>query len=223
MTQDQLARQSNIERRTVQRAEAGEPVSLETLAYLAATLGVPSDRLLMSAEPEAGDDVVFEDPAAGVIIARKATSARKLLEVIKGASLGSLDYEVEPTAANLPYLRKIVGALEKLMPLDPWDWSGERGLPTSLLGELECIAELGEQLKELDEHGLAVFVAEHIEFAVMPLYDIEFGRRYVADDQSPEMVRIVRIVIGNSASEKVKVTKERDWKVRLLSDDEIPF
>lgn len=223
MTQDQLARQSNIERRTVQRAEAGEAVSLETLAYLAATLGVPSDRLLAGPETEGGDNIASEDAAAGVIVARKAVSARKLLDLIKGASLGSLDYEVEPTAANLPYLRKIVGTLERLMPLDPWERNGERALPTTLLGELECIAELGEQLRELDQNGLAVFAAEHIQFAVMPLYDLEYERRYVSDDQSPELVRIVRIVIGNAVTEKVKVAMERDWKVRVLDEDEIPF
>ena len=109
------------------------------------------------------------------------------------------------------------------MPLDPWHLHGVRRLPVSLLAELECIADLGEQLNELAQNGLAVFVAEHVEFAVMPLYDPEFDRRYVTDNQSPEMVRIVRIVISDATSEKVKITKERDWKVQVLSDDEIPF
>lgn len=224
MTQDLLARMSSVERRTVQRAEAGEPVSLETLNFLAAALGVPADRLLTTAAPTAGtDEVIFEDPHGGQVTARRTTSGRKLLDMLKTARLGSLDYEVEPTTDSLPVLRSVVATLQELMPPDPWDEGATHPSTGSLLAELERIVELNQQLVELSELGLALFVAEHVEFAVMPLYDSDEGHLYVRTNQSPELVRIVRVVIGAVTVDRVRVPRERDWRVKVLADDEIPF
>ena len=48
-TQEELAAAAVLSDRTVQRAEAGKPVSIETLRGLAAALDVPSARLLVAA------------------------------------------------------------------------------------------------------------------------------------------------------------------------------
>ena len=45
MTQEKLAAMANVDRRTVQRIEAGEPVALETVHQVAAPLGVTAFEL----------------------------------------------------------------------------------------------------------------------------------------------------------------------------------
>lgn len=45
LSQEKLASLSDVTRRTIQRAEAGEPVSLETLNFIADALDVPASKL----------------------------------------------------------------------------------------------------------------------------------------------------------------------------------
>ncbi|MFC3071206.1 helix-turn-helix domain-containing protein [Phenylobacterium soli] len=222
MTQEKLALLARVERRTVQRAEAGAAVSAETLADLAAALGVPPDALLARAEP--GED---ENQQEGWVTARPVESGRKLLEDLKAARLASLEYEVEPTRENLSLLKNVVSDLAQHLPPDPWDEAPihePRQFP-SVVQQLESIANLNERLRELEAEGLALFMAQHVEAAVMPIYGLDEGHYYTTHGQRPELVRVVRLVLGRASADKMKVPRRREWPVQIVEEleDEVPF
>ena len=68
MTQEKLAAMANVDRRTVQRIEAGEPVALETLHQVAAPLGVTAFELRLDSVDETSAeaaDFAYKDPIDG--------------------------------------------------------------------------------------------------------------------------------------------------------------
>lgn len=224
MTQEKLAQMSKVHPRTVQRAEAGHPINLETLADLAAALGVPAESILARKEPEEAGDT--SDMWTNTTV-RRVASGRELLENLRKARLGALEYEIEPTSQNLPVLKRTIEALQPHMPRHPLDMSEFRNAPfiPSLVDELEAIVGINSQLQELQDQELALFVGMQFLNAVMPCYDPEEDRFVFHNNQSPERVWAVRLLLAPNSVEKMKVKTERDWDVTILDeiDDDIPF
>lgn len=233
MTQEKLASMSNVKPRTVQRAEAGAPISLDTLADIAEALKVPVDQIRARPVAEDSSDASRpkltapgpENPSDWITV-RPVNSGRWLLEALRSARLASLEYRIEPTAENLSLLKQVIGFLEQHMPLDPWDERAfERPRERSLVDELEIIVAFNQHLQELQNAGFALFLGLHFEPAVMPYFDPDEGVASVRKNQSPEIVQIVRLVLADNLTETVKVSRYRDWPVKIedFLDDEIPF
>lgn len=104
MTQEALAHQARVNVRTVQRAENGEPIRHETLADLAAALGVPVVGLLKT---EAANDVEPEQEVeqAQMQVLKRVESAETVISLLERAVMSSLGCTAPPTQENMPHLR----------------------------------------------------------------------------------------------------------------------
>jgi len=113
-----LAAQARIDVRTVQRAEAGEPLRQETIADLAAVLGVPSSALVVLDGAE--DSPAGEPPQIGQIwgaglTLKRVSSGREAITTLETSELVQLECEVDPTEENLGTLTEAVRSSSPLL------------------------------------------------------------------------------------------------------------
>ena len=231
LTQEMLAAQARIDVRTVQRAEAGEPLRQETIADLAAVLGVPSSALVVldgSEEHANGDAPTLGQVWGAGQILKQVRSGRDVIATLEESELVKLECDVDPTEANFEALKDAVEFTESLI-VDPWTWDDPPCLTFSrLVHRLEAIANMNGHLTALEGQGLAMFSGSTIERAVMPRCNAE-GEVYVRDGQQPISVRATRLVIAEYASERVTVQKATKWPVEIEAapaldpDDDVPF
>jgi transcriptional regulator with XRE-family HTH domain len=229
LTQEALAAQARVNVRTIQRAERGEPIRHETLADIAAVLGVPPAGLVR-VEAEMHDDDPEAD-AAQTQLLKRVESAETVIAALERAAMSVLDCSAPPTEKNMPILRKVITQLEGLMP-KPWE--GEEGPPlrfSSLLARLEALAALEAELTELERSGLALYSGASTEFVKVPVRG-EHGP-YVAHYQWPEYVMAARFLIAEYSAERVRVSADVLWPLKIEEaaaaepaddlDEDIPF
>ena len=219
-TQEKVAFSSKVNIRTVQRAERGAHVSLDTLADLAASLNAhPSD---LAASRDADPPTLLWDetgqaPAYDRLTLRRCTTARDLLFTLENSTLLHLDCLVEPTGKNVQVLRSVVEALEKLMPPDPWDeeFHNSRGANTHPLStRIATLAELHDHLESLAGEGLALFEAVYFAKAVMPIW--EEGEVIIPDGKKPQGIAVSQIAIGHTSEDQVRVPQHDRWSVEVV-------
>lgn len=197
MTQDILGVKSNVDKRTIQRAETGKPMQMESLAGIASALNVPLSQIIESAEKKDGDGDDGEDLAAqSLIVLRPVESGMALINTIHGSFDGKITCEAEPTVDNIDVLTAITSAIEGMMP-DPWRPADE---PDFLLSaKLRHAVDLNGQLKQLDGFDIAVYVATYTAQAMMPSFDMDTGEMYISHRTPLSLVNICRIMIAPTA------------------------
>jgi transcriptional regulator with XRE-family HTH domain len=196
MTQDILGIKSNVDRRTIQRAEAGNPVQMESLSSIASTLNVPLPQLIDTSGVRHVEET--EDLAAqSLIVLRPLQSGKALIDTIAGSFDGKITCECEPTVGNIDALTAITSAVESMMP-DPWRTPMEDPKP-SLTEQLRKALELSEQIKQLTGHEIAIFAATYTAQAQMPRYNMDTGDMYVSDRTPYNLVTICRIMLAPAA------------------------
>jgi transcriptional regulator with XRE-family HTH domain len=196
MTQDMLGIKSNMDRRTIQRAEAGRPLQMESLSSIASALGVPLPQLIDTSGVRVAEE--SEDLAAqSLIVLRPQQSGRALIDMIASSFDGKITCEAEPTTGNIDALTAITSAIESMMP-DPWRTPMEDPKP-SLTEQLRTALELGEQIKQLTEHEIAIFAATYTAQAQIPRYDMDTGDMYVSQRTPYNLVTICRIMLASAA------------------------
>ncbi len=222
MTQEMLARQARVNVRTIQRAENGEPIRHDTLADIAAVLGLPPAGLVKGElEVEAANDVDGENETSQQQVLKRAESAEVVIGLLERSVMAVLDCKAAPTETNMPVLRTIIEEMEDLGG-NPWDV--ERALPLrfkSLLGKLEKIAALNNALTALERAGLALYSAASTVFVKVPYYTDE--GMVVTSRQRPKYVSAVRFVIAPYESERIRLSTDVVWPLDLELDDEVPF
>ncbi len=93
ISQEKLALMCNVNKRTIQRAERGRPIALETAAFIAEAIQVPVAALRSSQiemfEPatKAWNDVVLVPVASG----------RRIVDALRSSFDAEVTYDVEPT------------------------------------------------------------------------------------------------------------------------------
>jgi transcriptional regulator with XRE-family HTH domain len=221
ITQEKLAILCAVNRRTVQRAERGEPISLETLADLAAALRVSPDEI----RAQEHEPSVPAEASGNVVTLRPASTGRAILEVLERAQLARLDCEVEPTLENMPVLRAVILAVEAIMPGNPWDPESNRYGGTaewSLVDKLDRQATITSHLQALRDARLSLFVGGSVELARMPQNGDE--GLYTTAKQLFESVWTARLLIAPSGPDRLVVSANVQWPVEVSNlDDEIPF
>lgn len=148
ITQESLAHQARVNVRTIQRAETGLPIRAETLAEIAAVLGMPPAGLLGPAplkEPEVIDAEADEEVEVQTSLKRVA-SGEQVVRALERASMSVLECAAEPTEASMPVLKKVIATLEALMR-DPCCFEEQPPLRfKSLIDRLESVAALNGAL-----------------------------------------------------------------------------
>lgn len=93
MNQEDLAGRAKVSVRTIQRAEAGKSIDLQTAQQIATVLGVTPDVLRVDEDPEMAEPPSEMDLAR--IALRPIRSARALLDVTRGCDECTLDHDVD--------------------------------------------------------------------------------------------------------------------------------
>ena len=210
-SQETVAALAKVGVRTVQRAEAGDPLKRDNMADIAAALKLPLHALLAAEEEEEGG--ASGGVGAGELVTlRRAASARELFELIDESRLCRLDCDVDPTPETLPALAAAIETIEPWLP-DPWE---DRPRFPSLVARLETIARLDAAMARLSEIGLALFIGRRVELAVMPIaFDEGYSTRR---NQRPERVTTGRILIGQATPETRSVAAAVDWPVEVVRE-----
>jgi transcriptional regulator with XRE-family HTH domain len=227
MTQEKLAAMSNVNHRTVQRAERGEVLQLDTLASLAAALGVTVGELTL---PDDSAEQIDRDESSesNAVVLRRMTSGIALIELICDSFSGKLYCGAEPTEDNIATLTDMVERIERLIP-NPWASPFEAENLTLAQRLREALA-ITSQLTELERLGIAVFAGTYTARAQVPHYDPDEGHVMTWRGQKFEPVTVCRISINPVGVDRVTVKVSDEWQDQaspapspLPSDDEIPF
>lgn len=192
MTQEKLSHMSNLDRRTIQRAEQGVRLQIETLSSLAAALQVPVSDII--AGDEAADDV-DELRAKSLVVLNRIRSGITLLNIVCDSYWGTITCEADPTPDNVEALTGIVGKLEELMP-QPWHSPADRPTLLQLSQRLRTAVQIGEQLKFLEEKDVAFFGGTYTARTQVPWYDGEVGEMVTTTRTPYELVTMSRVVVA---------------------------
>lgn len=217
ITQEKLASLSNVERRTVQRAESGKSISLETLADLAAALRVSPDELRLRTD----EPLLTSELAGNVVTLRPVSTGRAVLDVLEHAAIAWLDCDVEPTPEVMPTLRNTILTIEGIMPGDPWDPESNmyrRTAGRSLVDKLDIQASITSHLQSLRDAKLALFIGGAMELVRMPQNGDE--GLYTTRRQLFESVWAARLLIAPSGPERLVVSTNVKWPVEVYTEEQ---
>jgi transcriptional regulator with XRE-family HTH domain len=222
LTQENLAHQARVNVRTIQRAETGLPIRAETLAEIAAVLGMPPAGLLgipPLKEPEV-IDAEAETEAEVQTSLKRVTSGDQVIRGLERAAMSVLECSSEPNEVNMPVLKKVITQLESLIR-DPWCFDSQPPLRfKSLIDRLESVAALNSALAELEREGFALFMATSSQYVIVPRGQEE---GYMATNyrQQPEYVFAARFLIAEYVSERIRVSPQVNWPLEIA--DDVPF
>lgn len=161
MTQEKLAAMANVDRRTVQRIEAGEPVALETIHQVAAPLGVTAFELRLDSVDEASTEAAD----GGGIHLKAERSGIRLVEAIVNADEIDFAAAFEPWPEQIEAAGSLLRLLEDLFPrthghINDYDTS----LASSAAARMEAAAKVNAGLRALaglQPEGLHVLFGQY--------------------------------------------------------------
>lgn len=225
MTQEKLALLSKVSERTVQRAEAGQAMSLETLNEFAAALEVPLSHFARGSDPTSPDKM---------IPLRRVVSARLLLDDLGRAGVVSFDCKFDPGPDELRDVLNLIGAIEARLPV-PWDVN-ERPPPLRLGDKVELTSKFAELMSKAETHGVGLFFANAWIRAQYPYYDPEECVTGTHGGQPYQNVMTMQLLLCRSLKDKVYDTQVGHWGLDVEParkpppafdsaslDDDVPF
>jgi transcriptional regulator with XRE-family HTH domain len=226
MTQEKLAAMSNTNVRTIQRAERGASVQMETIASIAAALTLTVNDIIQ--EPML-DEKGNELDEFNAVVLRPVTSGKVLMDMVCNSFSARLACNAEPTAENVDALSEFVDKLEGMLP-NPWQVPMER-FSLSLAERLRTAVSVSDHLARLADFGISVYVGAYTASAQVPHYDLDEGAMYTRIGQKVEPVTACRVLIDRSGLERVVEKVTDKWEPpqprhadKLLGiDDDIPF
>lgn len=194
LTQEKLAAMANIDRRTVQRIEAGEPVALETLHQVAAPLGVTAFELWLDPVDEASGEVV---DANGGIHLKPEQSGIRLVETIVSADKIDFEAAFEPWPSQIEVAGPLLRFLEELHihtfeHIREYDFS----LQTSAVACMEAAAKVNAgigALAGIKPEGLHVLFGQYTVMGKRLRWDNEMDHWYTRTNQSEEVLTVAAL------------------------------
>ncbi len=199
MTQDKLALLGKVSLRTVQRAEAGQAVALETLNDLAAVLEVPVDSLFAHATAS----------TAMTVALRRVASARALLDDLDRAGVARVACTVDPLGTELEPVLAVIGLIEARLPV-PWDVHA-RPADLTLVERVELAAKLSGLMDKIQALRMGIYSHTAWIEAQYPRYDADEGVTYTSGGQRYEMVMTLQLLICRAEVEKVHERQVTEW------------
>ncbi len=196
LSQEKLAAMSDVNKRTVQRAEAGKPVARETASFMAEALEVPVDQLCISDTATNG----APKAALGEVVLIPTISGRRIINEIRRCSNVRIDYEVEPASENIDLLTMLHDNLEKK-------------LPSNDIEILRRQADLNGILQKLSIFEIRVFLSVYWADREIIHYNPFEPHQIVGRDE--EHIEVALVVVSD--------TKD-DYMIRRPDDlSDIPF
>lgn len=195
MSQEKLAMMSNLNKRTIQRAENGQPVALESLAFIADTLEV-QPATLRSAQIELFEAI--DAPATsrdGEVILVPATRGSRLVNTLRGVFGATFEYDAEPTDENLEALQEIAAVLNGSW-VNPWEAPFESGADMSDTELLQLQAKANKSLASLASSGVRVFLGTYPTWAQIPQFDMDEGHMYIKSGIPEQKVQSAIVIVS---------------------------
>lgn len=223
MTQEKLAILSNVSERTVQRAEAGANMRLDTLADFAAALELPLSELALDPDESEERDVGL----------RLVRTARDLINDLAKAGVAKFDCEIDPDAAEMEPVLSLVGLIEERLPT-PWEFD-QHPAESSLGEKIRLAAQIKQLLEGLAATHVGLYAATSWINAKYPRWDMDEGIRYTHDRHRYEKVMTLRMIIARGGDDRIFRKPIAYWgldeaprpePVRSFGDeldDDVPF
>lgn len=224
-TQEKLAAMSDVNIRTIQRAENGEPLELETFNQIAQAL--KTTPITLQARRVDDEEIANEN---GFVILRPTLEGAKLVLAIRSAFTATIEFDAEPTDDTIDPLVELVEKLKSVVPR-PWDygWVVNNDHNPSDTEVLRIQLEATKLINRLAASGVDVFVGSYIAAQDEPLVSEE-GHIYTSSRRKKLPQTIVRVRISNTGLDRIKIAVSDEWKEPKIEDfsrpdfdDEIPF
>jgi transcriptional regulator with XRE-family HTH domain len=204
MTQENLAHKSNVSVRTVQRAEAGSPIDIETLAQLAATLGVLQEDLVASNPFDTGD---YGETQLAVLLPAK--SGKEVADLFRVCADANIDHLVDISTTGkvesvLQFLDAIEPHLPTLTPEIDWDAPALNKVQ-KIRQKIQLEQMVQTALEAMKSIGLQLYIGQITAMIVVPRYDQDEGcwATRVGQKRAPVQMAVLRI--DASGKERVVV------------------
>ncbi len=211
MTQEKLAILSNVSERTVQRAEAGANMRLDTLVDFAAALEIPLSELAFEPEDNAADrDVSL----------RLVRTARDLIEDLTKAGVARLDCEIDPQPEEMEPLLALVELIEARLPT-PWEFE-QRPAAGALSDRIRLTAEVRSLIEQLATTGIGFYAVTSWINALYPRWDLDEGCRYTGDRQAFEKVMTLRLIICRETEDRIYRKPVTHWGIDQAAPPALP-
>ncbi len=192
LTQAMLANKAGWDRRTIQRAEKGEPVRNVVAAQVAEVLEVRLDQIQNKQQD------LFEDAQqlkAGIdqVVLLPTKSGRRLVDTLSQCTFAVLEKAVEPTRDNIDWLENFATVFEQAWQ-NPWI-PYEQQVSYSEADILRLMASANTVIEELNHIGISVFLGTY-QVLHQKIHYNEFGEVYVrtnsyADTQYPKAIVVL--------------------------------
>lgn len=194
ISQEKLALMCNVNKRTIQRAEKGHPVALETAAFIAEAVQVPPSTL-RSTQME-----LFEPTARAWndVVLIPMTSGRRVIDALRQSHDAELSFDVEPTKENLEPLARLAGLLEPFKPT-PWEHPDVKYRP-AYVEVLEKQADVNAILPTLSALGISVFLATYTAHRQEPYYSVDTGEVYITNRTPYSKVQVALLVVSDTSA-----------------------
>lgn len=218
MSQEKLGLMTKLNKRTIQRAENGEAVAIETLAFIAEALEVKPDELRGRQFELFSNGMPPSTTKPGEVVLVEVTRGSRLVNTLRQTFLATFEYESEPTEENLPLLEEVAEILNAAWQ-NPWERPDDR---VGSYGDAELLrlqAKANRVIPSLRELGIRIFIGTYASRQKRPRYDPDEGHMYVTDRTPRERVTNVRVVVSDEVAGHL---------IRIPSDhedleEEMPF
>lgn len=205
MNQEDLAGRAKVSVRTIQRAEAGKSIDLQTAQQIATVLGVTPDVLRVDEDPEMAEPPSEMDLAR--IALRPIRSARALLDVTRGCDECTLDHDVDIGTDALDAVVKFCEVLDPYLPVLCPEIINFDGSSTKsgkvLIERLRLEAGLNASLEQLAMLQIGVFAGTYVDFMQRPRYDLDEGVWSTRRNQACEDVKFGIVRLGPASSQQL--------------------
>lgn len=223
MTQEKLAMMANVDRRTVQRIEAGEPVALETLHQVAAPLGVTAFELRLDPVDEVGAETI--DGGGGIHLKAERSGIR-LVEAIVAADEIDFAAAFEPWPEQIEAAGSLLRLLEGLFPrthgnINDYDTS----LASSAAARMEAAARVNAGLRALaglQPEGLHVLFGQYNVVGRRWCWDPELDAWSSSTRRSGEVLTVAALRMAPVSKTSLRVPI-RGKPVPPAENDGVPF
>lgn len=221
LTQEALAGRAHLSPRTIQRAEAGELISLNNIQEIASALGITASELLVTETSEQADEQVDQDGVRTIaVILRPQSTARALLDAVSDCDDTELRHMVELTSETsevvIAFLECLSPSLPESCPGYPgppeWD-TGSSNPAKTIIDRIRREGQINEHLMALHDAGIEVYVGTYVDFKVVPRWDPEEGCWATRSTQREENVKVAVV--------RLAAAQQRQVVVRVK--DPIPF
>jgi transcriptional regulator with XRE-family HTH domain len=213
LTQEALAGKAKMDVRTIQRAEAGKPIGLQTIQEIASALGVAPSEIMVEERTPVEDTYDGETVA---VVLKPQPSARWLLGTLSDCHdcklSCSADLIVDMVEPAKEFCNVIRPMLPELWPTSTDDWfsSRVRDEASRLADRIDLQAKLNDVMFALRNVGLEVFAGTYVDYKQIPSWDAEEGCFSVRTTQKPEPVKIALVQIAE--------VQERSIQMRVKCD-----